>query len=80
MTTRAPLKPSARAGILCGDPRFATFIADHHGHFGDPAVFLRDWCSVASRRDIDTTPDARDRLDRLLTAFDAFTGKLPPQR
>jgi len=77
---RAPIPAANRAGMLCADPRFAEFIAAQHGHFGNPADFLRDFCSIESRRDLNTDPAARDRFDRLLTAFDAFTGKIPPQR
>jgi hypothetical protein len=74
------LPAANQAGILCSDPRFAAFIATAHAFPGDPAAFVRGFCNIASRRELNTDPEARDRFDRLKTEFDAFTGKIPSPR
>lgn len=83
MTGRAPfsaLSPATQAAILGQDTRFQRFIAQAHGFPGDPANFVRGWCGIASRRELDTDPRARARFETLKTEFDAFTGKIPSPR
>lgn len=74
--------PVARlAGILSNDARFKAFIAKAHDFPGDdPAVFIRGWCDVASRRDLDTDPAALARFRTLQTEFDAWSGRIPSPR
>lgn len=69
-----------QAGILSGDPKFAEYIATVHQFPGDPASFIRGWCDVASRRDLATDPAAAHNFQTLRTGFDAWRGRLPPQR
>ena len=79
-TPFADLPAANQAGILCADPRFAAFIRQAHDFPGDPACFVRGFCDVASRKELNTDPTARDRFDRLKTDFDAFTGKIATPR
>jgi hypothetical protein len=76
---RAARPLAQRAGILCSDPEFRAFLRamawDH-----DPADYVRTWCRVDSRRDLDTTPDAATRFAALLTDFDAWRGRVAAQR
>ncbi|WP_306155418.1 hypothetical protein [Roseovarius sp. MMSF_3281] len=88
-TSRTPfadLPRATQAGIMCNDPRFRAFAATRAGA---PAAFttsaaaewLRSFCNVTSRRDLDTNPQAARRFDTLKTEFDAHTGKIPrPER
>lgn len=76
----AHLAAPQQAGLLCCDPQFATYIVAVHEFPGDPAVFVRGWCDVASRRDLATDAAALQRFRALQTAFDAWAGRLPPQR
>lgn len=80
VTPFARLPPAQQAGILSNDARFATFVATVHGFPGDPANFVRGWCDVASRRELNTNPRARARFETLRTEFDAHTGKLAAPR
>ncbi|MDR7125528.1 hypothetical protein [Pseudotabrizicola sp. 4114] len=79
-TAVADLPAATQAGILCADPRFAAFILQTHNFPGDPACFVRGFCNVASRKELNTDPAARDPFDRLKTDFDAFTGKIATPR
>ena len=75
------LPPSKQAGILCRDERFQKFAAIQCGlpnqTFCDSAAaqFLRKWCDIISRRDLNTDPTAQDKLQVLRTEFDVWTGK-----
>ena len=82
-----PSKPCAnpiarRAAMLCNDARFQRFAAEREGFDGGQfsseasAEFLRRWCRIDSRRDLDTSPAAARRFDTLRTEFDAWTGRI----
>ncbi|TNF19172.1 MAG: hypothetical protein EP318_15570 [Rhodobacteraceae bacterium] len=72
------------AGILCNDPGFQAFVAERTGQLSQDkdtaAAFLRRECGIASRRELNTDPAAREAFDRLRTEVDAFTGKIPQPR
>jgi hypothetical protein len=82
----ADMPAPQQAGILCNDPRFQSFAALRSGFPGDSfqpsaaAEYLRSCCGIASRSDLATNPNARDRFDRLLTEFDAWTGRIAQPR
>lgn len=75
-----------QAGILCNDPQFQQFAAIRCGlpteQFNQTAAaeYLRDVCKIESRRHLATTPDAAKAFHALCTEFDAWRGKIPPQR
>lgn len=75
---------SQRAGILCNDTRFQAFVAARNGFAvidaATAAIFLRGWCGIMSRRELDTDPFARTAFDTLLTEFDAWTGRIGKPR
>ena len=75
-----------RAGILCNDPQFQEFAARRLG-LGNTSVcpaaaaeYVRTCCAVASRKDLETNPTAAARFEELQTEFDAWAGRIPPQR
>lgn len=78
--------PAQYAGILCGDQAFQRFAASranlpgHQFNTSAAAEFLRQNCGITSRRELNTNPAARARLDVLRTEFDAWRGKIAPQR
>lgn len=73
------LPASQQAGILCNTPRFAEFCARRGDTIASPAGYVRWTCRVTSRRDLDTNPEARARWDALVTEYDAWRGRIPPQ-
>ncbi|MCA0963309.1 hypothetical protein [Salipiger bermudensis] len=75
-----------RAGILCNDARFQRFAAARSG-FEDgqfctraAAEFLRSFCRIESRRELDSNEKARARFRVLNTEFDAWTGRIATHR
>jgi hypothetical protein len=89
MPIRTPyheLPAPQRAGILCNDPQFQEFAARRLG-LGDTSVcpaaaaeYVRTCCAVTSRAHLETTPDAARKFAALQTEFDAWAGRIPPQR
>lgn len=85
-TPFADLPRPQQAGILCNDPKFQTFAGDQTLHHGQPlnssacAEFIRLQCGVNSRAALDTNTAAAHRFDALRTEFDAWRGRIPPQR
>ena len=74
MTTRPPASLATRAAILCNDARFQRFAAtrcDLHG---------QQFCDSASRRDLDTTPEAAANFEKLRTDYDAWRGRIAAPR
>lgn len=71
-----------QAGILCNDARFQTFAARRSGAPTDQlcasaaAEYLRRFCWVKSRRDLNTNQTAQNQFQRLRTEFDAWAGKI----
>lgn len=82
MTRRDALTSATRAGILCNDRQFRRFvgrtIAAPGGEVSAQAAaeYLRRFCGVSSRRDLDATPEARARFDTLTLEFDAWRGRV----
>lgn len=80
------LAPAQQAGILCNDPRFQKFAASRCGlnetQFSTSAAaqFVRDICRVDSRKRLNFSSPAQQRFNELLTAFDAWTGKIATPR
>lgn len=80
------MDPAQQAGILCNDPRFQQFAASRCGMRGQQfsasaaAQYLRDCCQIDSRKQLTTSNAAQQKFQTLRTEFDAWTGKIPPQR
>jgi len=80
------LPVAQQAGILCNEPRFQQFAGSRAVKSGiqfNPqatAEFLRVFCGIASRRDLNTNAAARDKFNILRTEFDAWTGRIPTPR
>lgn len=80
------LPPSQQAAILSNDPRFQTFAARRTGYPDDrmeasaAAEYVRQICSVDSRRDLNTDPRANHAFQCLRTEFDAWAGRIPTPR
>ena len=82
----ADLPPAQQAGILCNEPRFQQFAGTRAVKSGiqfNPqatAEYLRIFCGINSRRDLNTDAKARQKFNTLRTEFDAWTGKIPTPR
>ncbi|GAA4218519.1 hypothetical protein GGQ68_002487 [Sagittula marina] len=81
-----PNRIARRAAMLCQDTRFRRFAAQRSGlptaeaTTEAAAEYLRRFCHVTSRRDLDTDNDAATRFATLRTEFDAWTGRIASQR
>lgn len=73
---------ATQAGILCNDIRFRRYAAGACDLPGQTfcasasAEFLRGFCAITSRRELNTSPAAAARFDALRTEFDAWAGKI----
>lgn len=77
---------ATRAAILTESEQFRRFVAHRVSVHLDPvtptaaAEYLRHFCRIESRRDLDTTPDAARLFAILQTEFDAWRGKIARPR
>lgn len=65
-----------QAGILCSDKAFWTFLSERH-HWKpadqeDAATWLREHCEIASRRELETAPNAAAKFRELQGEFDMW--------
>lgn len=80
------LTRAQRAGIRCGEPRFAEFLAKRwRSAFcgdcdSDPAEFVRGHCGIRSRSELDTSGLAAARWDALDAEYRAWAGLEPEPR
>lgn len=72
-------KLAQKAGILCSEGAFITFLAEHHFKKTletvdpfDPAVVVRNVCGVYSRADLDHDPEAARKFQDLVASFEAW--------
>lgn len=70
-----------QAGILCRDPPFIKFLSDEIAAVVDgtrvanseqATTFVREFCGVLSRSEIDKQPTAKQRWDRLVSDYRAW--------
>jgi len=64
---RKPLKLSNRAALLCKETKFAEFIEaefDATKNY-DPVLFVKSFCGVSSRSELDTDDGAADSFRKL---------------
>jgi hypothetical protein len=86
MSPRTPfhqLPPQTQAGILCTEVQFQNFAAAQsgfpNGFFGESAAaeYLRQFCGIDSRRELETSERACRKLQVLRTEYDAWRGVIP---
>ena len=78
------MKPSQQAGIRCQDPEFKRWLKEKRGFLcNNPeeiANFVRDYCMVTSRSQLDTNLDAQRIWFKLDQDFREEFGKVAEQR
>lgn len=75
------LPRSQRAGIRCGDLTFQLWLSKRFPNAeGDAATVLRAACGVKSRTDLNESPEAAERFDRLDAQFMIDTGQMAEVR
>jgi hypothetical protein len=77
-----PAKPKGgklaqRAGIICNEEAFLRFMFDRYSRqypaaSSDPAWFIRDYCGVSSRADLDHNPEAAAKFKKLLDDYEIW--------
>ncbi len=81
----AELSRAQQAGILCNESQFQAFIERVYdvvlrNKYNDPATltaeFVRDFCRVTSRAELDTVSGAGALWDQLRAEFDASIGRI----
>ncbi len=80
----AELSRAQQAGILCNDERFIAFLSQHYDMdvntrnpiAEDAASFVRAFCKVDSRAELDNSEHGHERWDQLRTEYDAWAGKI----
>jgi hypothetical protein len=72
-------KLAQRAGIVCGEEAFETFIKSRWPRIfefdpvnSDSAAFVRLYCNVSSRRDLDHNPEAAAKFKKLLDDYEIW--------
>jgi hypothetical protein len=63
------LSPSQQAGIACNDPRFIGCVAGQDPSREGAAAYVREFCGVESRAELDTKPTAAERWRDLYARF-----------
>lgn len=80
------LPNAQQAGMLCNDEQFRKFAGTRTIKTGiqlspsAAAEFIRTFCCVTSRRDLNTDPEAAQKFQTLRTEFDAWAGRIQAQR
>ncbi len=72
---RALRSPAQRAGIMCDKPKFWAFLRERHYEVLDAeqaAVYVRNTCGVRSRADILPGTEAEQRLNLIISSFQAW--------
>lgn len=62
-----------QAGILCNDPKFQQFV--QVGNDEEAADYIRAYCEVDSRADIDTSPYAHQKWNDLMVDYGRWKGR-----
>jgi hypothetical protein len=78
------LSRAQQAGILCHDERFMAFLEEVYdvpinagaGRYEEAAIFVRAFCEIAGRKELNTDDEAWERFEGIRTEFDAYTGKI----
>lgn len=67
---------SQRAAILCQDAGFIATKVGIDASRDEAANWLRQYCGVASRRDLDTNAEARKKFEQIETDYMAAIGRM----
>ncbi len=78
----------AQAGMLCHDDRFIQFLSQQYEMpvntrrpiAEDAAEFVRAWCKVTSRKQLDTDPDRGKVWDQLRAEYDVWAKRIAAPR
>lgn len=60
---------------LCREPAFQRFVVERRGHSSElpteegAAAYIREWCKVSSRRELDAADGARERFGALMAEY-----------
>jgi hypothetical protein len=69
-------KLAQRAGIVCQEPKFLTFLTERYRgvvyNLQNPADCLRNLCGVDTRAELDHREDAAKRFDGLMREYSAW--------
>jgi hypothetical protein len=68
-------KLAQRAGIVCGEPGFKKYLLSHHPYIealGTPAQYLRSYCGVVSRAELDHDAGAAKLFDEMMREYSAW--------
>ena len=80
------LPNAQQAGMLCNDEQFQKFAGTRTIKTGvqlsssASAEFIRTYCSVTTRRDLNTNATAARKFQTLRTEFDAWAGRIQAPR
>lgn len=80
------LPNAQQAGMLCNDEQFQKFAGTRTIKSGvqlapsAAAEFIRTFCSITSRRELNTDDAAAHKFQTLRTEFDAWAGRIQSQR
>jgi hypothetical protein len=80
------LPNAQQAGMLCNDKQFQKFADTQTAQWGTElsptatAEFIRNFCDVDSRRDLNANPVAATKFQTLRTEFDAWAGHIQSPR
>lgn len=70
-----PTPLTQSAVLLCKDPTFQKFVVEKRGHSSElpsengAADYIRDWCRVTSRSELDTADGAKERFGDLMAKY-----------
>lgn len=67
-------KLAQRAGIICNEGAFDKFLTEHYMRIENqtPADFVRDWCGVESRAELDHDEEAARKFTNLEASYRAW--------
>jgi len=65
-----------RAGILCGEHKFRQFLKTTRAFEGEPAFFVREYCGVSSRSELDHDQEATIKFGKLLGEYHTWPGQM----
>lgn len=80
------LPNAQQAGMLCNDAQFRQFAGTRTIKSGielsptAAAEFIRTFCTITSRRDLNTNAEAARKFQILRTEFDAWAGRIQAPR
>ena len=80
------LPVAQQAGMLCNENAFRQFVGARTIKSGvtvsssAAAEYLRNFCEISSRRELNTNQPAQSKFQTLRTEYDAWRGRIADQR